>query len=80
MMLVAASLALMMSLSAVWMALDQPYLDLPTGATAVSVGQITLTDTDRLSEPDVLGTYPKMTDFFARQVARHRYRNIRQFP
>lgn len=67
MMLVAASLALMMSLSAVWMALDQPYLDLPTGATAVSVGQITLTDTDRLSEPDVLGTYPKMTDFFARQ-------------
>lgn len=66
-MLTAVITAMILTASAVLMSIDRPYLDLPTGAHPTVVGQVTLAETDLISEPDFLGTYPRMTAFFARQ-------------
>ena len=67
-MLLAAAIATVLTSCAIWLSLERPYLDLPEAATPVVVGEVVLQQTDALSEPDVLGIYPKMTDFFARQI------------
>ncbi|MFC6762179.1 hypothetical protein ACFQFQ_28705 [Sulfitobacter porphyrae] len=66
-MLTAAMIALILTSSAVLLSIDRPYLDLPQGATPTVVGDVVLEETDLISEPDFLGTYPRMTAFFARQ-------------
>jgi signal transduction histidine kinase len=66
-MLTAALIAMVLTSSAILLSVDRPYLDLPEGAVPTIVGDVTLQETDLISEPDFLGTYPKMTGFFARQ-------------
>lgn len=66
-MLTSAMIALILTTSAVLLSIDRPYLDLPQGATPTVVGEVVLEETDLISEPDFLGTYPRMTAFFARQ-------------
>jgi signal transduction histidine kinase len=66
-MLAAALLAVLMSLASVLTAINRPHLDLPSGSTPTIVGDVALMSTDLMGEPDHLGTYPKMLDFFERQ-------------
>ena len=66
-MLTAALIAMVLTSSAILLSVDRPYLDLPEGAVPTIVGDVTLQETDLISEPDFLGTYPKMSGFFARQ-------------
>ncbi|APE45937.1 hypothetical protein BOO69_20470 (plasmid) [Sulfitobacter alexandrii] len=65
--LTAVVVAMVLTASAVLTAIDRPYIDLPEGAVPTVVGDVTLEDTDLISEPDYLGTYPRMTAFFERQ-------------
>lgn len=66
-MLGALLLALLVTTTAVLLALRAPQLDLPQGAQPVQVGAVTLIPTDLYPEPDHFGTYPKMEAFFDRQ-------------
>lgn len=66
-MMMALGLAAALMTASVLTAIDRPFLDLPTGAVPVSVNDITLLPSDRLPEPDKLGTYSKMRSFFQRQ-------------
>lgn len=64
---VAVLLALVLSGGAVLLATGGPYLDLPPGAVALRVGNIGLTATDLMEEPDQLGRFDAMQAFFDRQ-------------
>ncbi|KEJ89648.1 sensor histidine kinase [Sulfitobacter donghicola] len=65
---VSVFLALVMSMVSVIVAVNRPFMDLPKGVTVIKVEDFELIPSDRLIEPDHLGTYPKLTKFFARQT------------
>ncbi len=65
--LAAIVLGLVMSAIALWIALSQPQVDLPEGAVPTRVGTVDLHPTDLMEEPDQLGSFAAIREFYARQ-------------
>ena len=60
-------LGLAMSAFAVWVAVSQPHIDLPTGSVPTRVGSVEVVPTDLIEEPDQLGSWSAIRDFYDRQ-------------
>lgn len=61
-------IALIACITASLLALRPVHVDLPAGAVPTRVGSIDLIPSDLYPEPDHLGTYPLMREFFGRQT------------
>lgn len=63
--------AAVMALAAIWVALAQPAIDLPEGVGTrdiVAVGDMVLTEEDRIDEPDFLPSYEAVNRLYDRQT------------
>lgn len=60
--------ALLIFVSAVIYVMNRPYIDVPAGSELLSVNGIEITPTDRIEEPDKLGSVARMRAFFDRQT------------
>jgi hypothetical protein len=66
--LAAVVLGLFIVAIAVWTALIQPQIDLPDGAVPARIGTVALVPADLMEEPDQLGSFAAIRDFYARQT------------
>ncbi len=65
--LVCALTALLFSFTSVVLATNGPHVELPEGVALLQIGDEVLQENDLIPEPDHLGQYDKLTEFFSRQ-------------